>query len=96
MEWRLGEKDNEGWCAFGAPPLLVLNDELATSSSTLIRAGPERPPAAETYQILARNASGRTIGSPSLHPHAALNSGMFDSGPFTRHLLGACASVLTC
>src|ERR1019366_6588092 len=29
----------------------------------------------QPHQIRARNASGLTIGSPSLHPHAALNSG---------------------
>ncbi len=48
------------------------------------------------YQILARRLSGRTIVSPSLQPHAALNSGMFDNGPSTRHLPGECASVLIC
>jgi hypothetical protein len=48
------------------------------------------------YQILARSESGRTIGSPSLQPQAFANSGMFDSGPFTRHRLGECASVFTC
>src|ERR1035437_8475888 len=49
-----------------------------------------------SYQILALSASGRTIGSPSLHPHAALNSGMLLNGPFTRHIDGACSLEFTC
>ena len=51
---------------------------------------------ASPYQIRARSASGLTIASPSLHPHAALNSGMLLNGPFTRHIDGACSLEFTC
>src|ERR1035437_624049 len=40
------------------------------------------------HQIRALTSAGRTIASPSLHPHAALNSGMLLNGPFTRHIDG--------
>src|SRR6266487_3250792 len=34
-----------------------------------------------------RHAVGRTIGASALHENAFRNSGMFESGPFTRYLL---------
>ena len=45
------------------------------------------------YQMRARVLALRTIGSPSLQPNALANSGMFESGPFTRNLPGECGSV---
>jgi hypothetical protein len=45
------------------------------------------------YQMRARILALRTIGSPSLHPKAFANSGMFESGPFTRNFPGECGSV---
>jgi hypothetical protein len=48
------------------------------------------------YQICGRSESGRTIGSPGLHPNAFANSGMFASGPLTRQRAGAWGSVSTC
>src|SRR5450759_5527157 len=47
------------------------------------------------YQIRGRLAADRTIGSPSLHPHAVLNSGMLLSGPFTLQLDGGCGSAVS-
>ncbi len=40
-----------------------------------------------------RHALGRTIGAFGLHANAFWNSGMFDSGPFTRYLLDECGLV---
>ena len=54
-----------------------------------------RPGAAKRYQIFGIRLSGRTIGSPGLHPNAAANCGMFMSGPFARHASGACGSTAT-
>jgi len=45
------------------------------------------------YQI--KQAFGRIIGCLSLHPKAFANWGMFDTGPFTRHLAIAWGSVET-
>ena len=45
------------------------------------------------YQIRALMLALLTIGSPSLHPNALANSGMFDSGPLTRKRPGECGSV---
>ena len=50
-------------------------------------------PISLSYQIVVRCA--RTIGSPALHPNALANSGMFDSGPFTRNSPGECTPVWT-
>src|SRR5436190_19861447 len=50
--------------------------------------------AAPGYQI-SQNFL-RTIGLPVLQPNALENSGMLDSGPFTRHFAAECGSVNTC
>ena len=47
------------------------------------------------YQILALSPKGLTIPSPSLHPNACANSGMFDSGPITRNFAIGCGSPCT-
>lgn len=41
------------------------------------------------YQICARWLSGRTIGSPGLHPKAWANAGMLERGPIVRNFCGA-------
>lgn len=42
-----------------------------------------------SYQIWARWASGRTIGSPALQPKAFANAGIFERGPLVRNFGGA-------
>ena len=73
----------------------------STAPATDTRTGPrslERGPvvllALRDYQIIARLSSGRTMASPGLQPNALANSGMLETGPFTRHSAGECGSVL--
>src|ERR1041385_7944075 len=47
------------------------------------------------YQILGRWSADLIIGSPSFTLNASKNSGMFERGPLTRNLPGACGFVLT-
>ena len=51
-------------------------------------------PVTKFYQIT--QASFLTIRLPALQPHAFANSGMLESGPFTRYWAQECGSVSTC
>jgi hypothetical protein len=71
-------------------------------SSAQLRIGAASAPGRTTvegadanYQICARSFSGRTIGSPGLHPNASAKAGILDSGPMVRNSGGACVSTFT-
>ncbi len=49
----------------------------------------------DTYQIVARRLSGRTIPSPWAQWNAAANSRRFASGRINRHSAGACGCTVT-